>query len=193
MSHLLLENFKESQKIIEACLTSKELIQNFDTALLHLVNCLSAGNKIISCGNGGSLCDASHFAEELSGRFRKDRRALAALCINDPAHITCCANDFGYEEIFSKGVEAYGRKNDVLLGISTSGNSKNILKAIDKAKSLGMISIALIGKDGGQCIKQADVSIVVPSKSTERIQEVHIKIIHSFIEGIERNLFPELY
>ena len=151
------------------------------------------GNKIISCGNGGSMCDAMHFAEELSGRDRKDRRALPAIAISDPAHISCVANDYGYEFIFSRFVEAFGIDGDVLLAISTSGNSPNVLRASEAAKARNMKVIALLGRDGGKLATIADLPIIVPGETTDRMQELHIKTIHIMIECIERTMFPELY
>lgn len=145
--------------------------------------------KIISCGNGGSLCDAMHFAEELTGRFRHDREALPAVAIADPAHITCVGNDYGFDYIFSKYLEAHGKAGDVLLAISTSGNSVNILKATDEARRKGMKIVGLTGKDGGEMRNKCDVCIVVPwHEYSDRIQEIHIKIIHILIECIEKQL-----
>lgn len=150
---------------------------------------IKAGKKIISCGNGGSHCDAMHFAEELSGRFRNDRKALPALSISDPSHITCVGNDYGFEFIFSRYVEALGNQGDVLLAISTSGNSDNVLNAVKAAKNKQMRVIALSGKSGGKLVAQADCSIVVPHDGfADRIQEVHIKIIHILILLIEKQL-----
>lgn len=157
------------------------------------VKSLLNGGKILSCGNGGSMCDAMHFTEELTGRYRKDRKPLAAFSLSEPAHISCVANDYGYDFIFSRYVEALGKPDDVLLAISTSGNSKNVLLAAQEAKKNQMKIIALTGKDGGQLAKLADVSFIVESQITDRIQEIHIKIIHLLIEGIERDLFPENY
>ncbi len=146
--------------------------------------------KILSCGNGGSMCDAMHFAEELSGRFRDDRPALPAIAIADAAHITCVGNDYGFDQIFARYIEALGNEGDVLLAISTSGNSTNILNAISSAKAKGMKIIGLTGKDGGKMASLCDVEIRVPfSKFSDRTQEVHIKVIHSLIDFIEQKLF----
>jgi D-sedoheptulose 7-phosphate isomerase len=150
---------------------------------------LKNGNKIISCGNGGSMCDAMHFAEELSGRFRDNRRGLAAVSISDPSHITCVGNDYGFDHIFSRYLEALGQSGDVLLGISTSGNSKNVILAVEKAKELGIKSIVLTGKDGGKLADLAELEIRAPfSQYADRAQEIHIKIIHNLILGIESEL-----
>jgi D-sedoheptulose 7-phosphate isomerase len=139
------------------------------------------------------MCDSLHFAEELTGRYRKDRRPLPATGISEAGHITCIANDFGFDHIFSRFVEAWGGKDDVLLAISTSGNSGNVIKAVETAKAKGMKVVALLGKDGGKLKSMVDVPLVIPCQITDRIQEVHIKLIHIFIEGIERELFPENY
>lgn len=150
---------------------------------------ISNGNQIISCGNGGSMCDAMHFAEELSGRYRNDRPAYPAISISDPAHITCVANDYGYEFVFSRMVEALGKKGDVLVAISTSGNSENILNAIRAAKNKGMFVIGLTGKDGGKMGPLCDSEIRAPeSDYADRAQEIHIKVIHSLIDYAETNL-----
>jgi D-sedoheptulose 7-phosphate isomerase len=141
----------------------------------------------MTCGNGGSLCDAQHFAEELSGRYRQDRRALAAIALTEASHMTCVANDFGFEFVFSRFVEALGRPGDVLLAISTSGNSPNILRAAEAARALGIKVISLTGKDGGKLASLSDVEIRVPHFGfADRIQEVHIKVIHIMIMLIEK-------
>jgi D-sedoheptulose 7-phosphate isomerase len=147
----------------------------------------------MSCGNGGSMCDAMHFSEELTGRYRKDRRALAAFSLTEPAHMSCVANDFGYDHIFSRYLDALGKAEDVLLAISTSGNSKNVLMAVESAKKQGMKIVGLTGKNGGKLKELCDVNINVETELTDRIQEIHIKVIHLFIEGIERQLFPDHY
>lgn len=167
--------------------------EKISKATALFIAALKNKKKIISCGNGGSLCDAAHFTEELTGRFRKDRRALAALCISEPGHLTCVGNDYGYDHIFSKYIEGLGLEGDVLLAISTSGNSPNIIKACEMARQQGMKIVGLSGKNGGKLKDLADVCLIVESDVTDRIQEVHIKIIHIFIEGIERSLFPENY
>ena len=155
-----------------------------------MVSALKAGNKVMSCGNGGSMCDAMHFAEELSGRFRDDRMPLAAVSISDPSHISCTANDYGYENVFSRYIEGLGKKGDVLLAISTSGNSQNIVNAIESAKQKGIAVIGLTGKDGGKAAGLCDVEIRAPhSEYADRTQEIHIKVIHSLIHFVELNIF----
>jgi D-sedoheptulose 7-phosphate isomerase len=151
-----------------------------------MATALQEGGKIISCGNGGSHCDAMHFAEELTGRFRDSRPSLAAIAVSDPSHITCVGNDYGFQYIFSRFVEGVGREGDVLLGISTSGNSANVLEAVNAAKAKGMKIVLLTGKDGGKMMGMADVEIRVPHMGyADRIQEIHIKVIHSLILSIE--------
>jgi len=158
-----------------------------------ITDSLERGGKVLICGNGGSGSDASHFAEEFTGRFRKDRRALAAIALMDPAHITCVANDFGYNSIFSRSVEALGRKGDVLIALSTSGNSVNVKEAILKATEIELITIALLGRDGGLTKGLSDHEILIRGQSSDRIQEVHMFILHILTELVERRLFPELY
>ncbi|MEQ9415529.1 MAG: D-sedoheptulose 7-phosphate isomerase [Cyclobacteriaceae bacterium] len=170
-------------------LQSSETLNSIEAAASKMVTAIQSGNKIISCGNGGSHCDAMHFAEELSGRFRDNRKALPALSISDPSHITCVGNDYGFEFIFSRYVEALGNKGDVLLAISTSGNSANVINAAKAAKEKSMMVIALSGKDGGKLAALADVNIIVPHDGfADRIQEVHIKVIHILILLIEKHL-----
>ena len=155
---------------------------------------LESGGKLMACGNGGSMCDAMHFAEEWTGRFRGNRSALPAIAFSDPSQLTCIANDFGYEQVFARSVEAYGREGDVLVCMSTSGGSPNAILAIEKAKEMGVKTVALLGKGGGKMKDLADLAIVVPHATTsDRIQEIHIKVLHIAIEAVERSLFPENY
>ena len=182
------KQFEEAQLILSQ-FQNTENFEKIETAIEMMCTALKSGNKIISCGNGGSMCDAMHFAEELSGRFRNNRRGLAALSISDPSHISCVANDFGYDFVFSRYIEALGQPGDVLLGISTSGSSKNVILAIEEAKKKGLKTIVLTGKDGGKLAGLADLEIRAPySEFADRAQEIHIKIIHNFILGIELNL-----
>tara|TARA_B100001115_G_C15811992_1_gene402696 strand:- start:678 stop:1256 length:579 start_codon:yes stop_codon:yes gene_type:complete len=182
------QHFDEATEVLKAFNTDSNIIAIHD-ALKIMVEALKSGNKIISCGNGGSMCDAMHFAEELSGRFREDRKGLAALSISDPSHISCVANDYGYEHVFSRYIEALGNEGDVLLCISTSGNSENVLRAIDTAKENGMKSIGLTGKNGGKMALKVDAEIRAPlTPYADRVQEIHIKVIHALIDGIEKEL-----
>lgn len=182
------DHFLEAIKILQEFNNSGQ-IENIEKAGQIMVNSLKTGGKIISCGNGGSMCDAMHFAEELSGRYRDDRPALAAISISDPSHITCVGNDYGFDSIFSRFLEANGKSGDTLLAISTSGNSGNVVLAAKKAKELGINIIALTGKDGGKLKSLADVEIRAPhSQYADRAQEIHIKVIHSLIDFIEKNI-----
>ena len=182
------KHFEEALEVLSAFNTDENL-QKIAHAIKMVSESIQNGNKIISCGNGGSMCDAMHFAEELSGRFRNDRKGLAAISISDPSHISCVANDFGYEYIFSRYVDAIGCKGDVLLGISTSGNSENVIKAVESAKSKGIKTIVLTGKTGGKLAALADLEIRAPhSEYADRAQEIHIKVIHALIDGIEKEL-----
>ncbi|MBN8568599.1 MAG: D-sedoheptulose 7-phosphate isomerase [Ignavibacteria bacterium] len=183
------ENFIEAQKVLEKFISDDANFEKIKSAGDIMVEALNSGGKIISCGNGGSMCDAMHFAEELTGRFRDDRRAIGAVSISDASHLTCVGNDYGFDKIFSRYVEGLGREGDVLLAISTSGNSKNILNAIEAAKERGMKVVGLTGKDGGKMATVCDVEIRSPqSKYSDRVQEIHIKVIHTLIDYIERNL-----
>ncbi len=184
------KNFEESAKILSEFMAS-EAMEKIAGAGKEMSAALAKGKKIISCGNGGSMCDAMHIAEELSGRFREDRKALAAISISDPSHITCVGNDHGFEYVFSRFIEATGNEGDVLLAISTSGNSENVLNAIRAAKEKKMVVIGLTGKDGGKMAGLCDIEIRAPySKYADRAQEIHIKVIHSLIQLIESALTP---
>lgn len=187
------KSFKEAQETLTRFIESPSTFQSLDKIADILSETLKAGGKIFTCGNGGSHCDAMHFAEELTGRYRKDRKPLGALALGDASHLTCVGNDYGFEQVFSRQLEGLGRKGDVLLALSTSGNSKNQINALRTAKQLGIKTIALLGRDGGLLKNEADCFVIVPAQTSDRIQEVHIKIIHTVIEIIERRLFPELY
>ena len=149
--------------------------------------------KVFTCGNGGSLCDAVHFAEECTGKFREDRAPLPAIALSDAGHITCTANDYGFAEIFARPVLALGQPGDLLIAISTSGNSDNVVRATMAAQSKEMHVFGLLGKDGGQLSKHCDSCLIVPGKTADRIQEIHIKVLHILIEQVERIMFPENY
>ena len=186
---LIRNSLEQSSRLLTTFIAEDGNIEKIRTAAGFMTETLKNNGKVISCGNGGSLCDAMHFAEELTGRFRHDRQALPAVAIADPAHITCVGNDYGFDYIFSKYVEAHGNDGDVLLAISTSGNSANILKAMEEARRKGMKIIGLTGKDGGKMRDKCDVCIIVPwQEYSDRIQEIHIKVIHILIEYIEEQL-----
>tara|TARA_B100001287_G_scaffold38265_1_gene27561 strand:- start:86 stop:667 length:582 start_codon:yes stop_codon:yes gene_type:complete len=182
------KHFDEATEVLKT-FNNSDNMNAIHRALVVMVEALRNGNKIISCGNGGSMSDAMHFAEELSGRFRNERKALAALSISDPTHISCVANDYGYEHVFSRYIEALGRQGDVLLGISTSGNSNNVINAVRAANEKEMKTVALTGKTGGIISNIADIEIRAPfSEFADRAQEIHIKVIHALIDGIEKEL-----
>lgn len=187
------KHFTEAQDALTRFIDNPASFQNIDKAGQMLVEAITKGNQIISCGNGGSMCDAMHFAEELSGKYRNDRPAYPAISISDPAYISCVANDYGYEFVFSRMVEALGKRGDILFAISTSGNSVNILNAISAAKKKGMLVIGLTGKDGGKMAAICDSEIRAPeSDYADRAQEIHIKVIHCLIDHVERNLAKPL-
>ncbi len=183
----------EAQSTLNKFIDDEKNIKLIEQSIEIFVDSFKSKGRVFSCGNGGSMCDSLHFAEELTGRYRKDRAPLPATGISEAGHITCIANDFGFDYIFSRFVEAWGQQGDTLLAISTSGNSANVIKAVEVAKAKGMKVVGLLGKDGGKLKSMVDVPLIIPCPITDRIQEVHIKCIHIFIEGIERQLFPENY
>lgn len=190
MNNLITQSLQESQQVLADFLANPAKIESIEKAADVLVSALKKGNKILSCGNGGSHCDAMHFAEELSGRYRENRPALAAMAISDPSHISCVSNDFGYNYIFSRFIEGLGNAGDVLVGISTSGNSENIIEAVKAAQAKGMEVILLTGKDGGKLATYGCHEIRVDHFGyADRIQEIHIKVIHILIQLIESKLF----
>ena len=189
MKELILKDLQEAQGELERFLAAPSTLDSIALAAGICADAVRNGNKIISCGNGGSLCDATHFAEELTGRYRGNRRPLPAIAINDPAYLTCTANDFGFEHVFSRYVEGVGSTGDVLLAISTSGASANVLKAADAARALGMKVVALTGPAGNSLAALADAAVCAPAApQSDRIQEIHIKVIHILIHAIEANL-----
>lgn len=184
---LIHAELSDARAVLDRFLADPAHVASIAAAAELMAHSLRNGGKILSCGNGGSLCDAQHFAEELSGRYRGDRRALAAIALTEASHMTCVANDYGFEFVFSRFVEALGRPGDVLLAISTSGNSPNVLRAAEAAKEAGMLVVGLTGKDGGQLASICDVEIRAPhSGYADRIQEIHIKAIHILIMLIEK-------
>ena len=184
---IISQELKEAQSVLDNFLSDPEQIEKIEKAAGLMADAIIHNGKILSCGNGGSHCDAMHFAEELTGRYRDNRRALPAIAISDVSHLSCVSNDFGYEYVFSRYIEALGQPGDVLLGLSTSGNSANIIRAAEAAKAKGMKIIIMSGKDGGKLAGVADVEIRVPHFGFEdRIQEIHIKVIHIFMLLIEK-------
>ena len=184
----ILQNLTEAQKVLNEFVNNSTIL-TIEKAGKILTESFQKGNKVISCGNGGSMCDAMHFAEELSGRFRNDRKPFPAIAISDPSHITCVGNDYGFDKIFSRYIEALGNKGDVLLAISTGGNSDNVINAVKAAKKKGMKVIGLTGKDGGKMASLCDVEIRAPRTNyADRTQEIHIKVIHCLIDCIEKSI-----
>lgn len=182
-------DFLESQAVLDKFLANPDYFEKIKDAGKLMVQAILSNHKLISCGNGGSMCDAMHFAEELTGLFQKQRKALPAVAISDPSHLACVANDFGYEYVFPRYVEGLGQNGDVLLAISTSGNSTNVINAAISAKLKGIPVVGLTGKDGGKLAELCDVEIRVPHAGySDRIQEIHIKIIHALIHYIESNI-----
>ena len=194
MTDTIVATLRESADMLERLLNDPGSIAKIASASDTLIRCFEAGGAVYSCGNGGSMSDAMHFAEELTGRYRQNRRGLAATAISDPGHLTCVANDFGYDAVFSRYLEARARPGDALLAISTSGRSANVIAAARFARQNGMGVISLTGATGSALGELADVDIAVgKSAFADRIQELHIKVIHILIEQVERHFFPDLY
>lgn len=189
MKEHILRHFTEAQQVLHDFFSEEKNIESILRAGELMVNSLKQEGKIISCGNGGSMCDAMHFAEELTGRYRNDRPSIAAISMSDPSHLSCVGNDYGYQFVFSRYLQGVGRKGDVLLAISTSGNSGNVIEAAKTAKEKGIFVVGLTGKNGGELASLCDVEIRAPWNGyADRIQEIHIKVIHSLIDFIERSL-----
>jgi D-sedoheptulose 7-phosphate isomerase len=178
----------ELQAVLEACRPLESAVAAAGQAIIASIQ---QGGKLLTCGNGGSAADALHLAEELVGRYHLERRALPAICLNaDPTAITCICNDYGYEHVFSRGVEALGRRGDVLVGFTTSGNSANVIAAFHAAAALGVTTVLLAGRDGGQARGLCQHEIIVPSGNTARIQEVHTLVLHQWLEAIDATPWP---
>ncbi len=189
MNPRIQSHFLEALQTLQRFLDDEKQMNNIDLAAKTMIQAIQNDGKILSCGNGGSHCDAMHFAEELTGRYRNNRPGIAAIAISDVSHISCVGNDYGYDQVFSRYVEAVGRKGDVLLAISSSGNSANVVKAIEAAKAKGIVVVGLTGKDGGKMAELVDIEIRAPfSAYADRAQEIHIKVIHSLIDSIEVGL-----
>lgn len=189
----LIDSYKTELVLLENFIKEEEKRKKTEKVAEALAEVFNNGNKVLICGNGGSNCDALHFAEEFTGRFRGDRRALPAIAISESSHITCVGNDYGFDCVFSRGVEAYGKSGDMFIGISTSGNSSNVIKAVEAADKLGMKTCVLLGKDGGKLKGMCDYEFIIPGKTSDRVQEIHMMILHIIIEGVERIMFPENY
>jgi len=183
------ENLNEALSTLQAFISHEKNLKAVEDAGAMMVEAVKSGHKIISCGNGGSMCDAMHFAQEMTGRFKNYREALPAISISDPAHITCVANDYGYAHVFEKYIDALGSPDDVLLAISTSGNSENIVNAVEAARRKGMGVVGLTGKEGGKLGPMCDIEIRAPhTHFADRAQEIHIKVIHCLIDYIEQGV-----
>lgn len=194
MKQHIMVSLSEAQSALDSLLKNADALNKVEEAATLLIDVFSKRGRVYACGNGGSMCDAMHFAEELTGRYRLDRGGLAATAISDAGHLTCVGNDLGYEQVFSRYIEAHGRPGDCLVALSTSGASKNIIRAATAAKSLGMHVIILSGKQNSALAEMSDVYVNTPGgKFADRVQELHIKILHILIELIERRFFPENY
>jgi len=189
MKDQILKELNEAKNVIDKFINDDTIINAIEESAKIMTVSIDNGGKIISCGNGGSMCDAMHFAEELTGKFREERSPIPAVSISDPSHITCVGNDYGFDAIFSRYVESVGNTGDVLLAISTSGKSTNVIRAAEEANRKGIKVVALTGKDGGELSDLCDIEIRVPHFGySDRIQEIHIKVIHILILLIEKNL-----
>ena len=193
LSTELAKSFQGNQKIFQQFYAHPEYLNTTVTMVEAMADIFKKGHKIMVCGNGGSACQATHFAEELTGRYRKDRKALPALSLTEAAHITCVGNDYGFEYIFSRAVDAYAQKGDGLLLLSTSGNSLNLIKAAEMAKARGVTTFALLGKGGGKLLKMCEHELIAPGTNSDEVQNIHMVLVHALIEGVERLLFPENY
>ena len=193
MKKAIEDAFNVAQSTLNNFINDQDNLERLDKLSESIANIFNKGGKVLICGNGGSHADALHFAEEFTGRFCKDRRALPALALGEVTHVTCTSNDYGFDYIFSRGVDAFGKEGDLLIGLSTSGNSPNILKAFESAKQKGLVTAAFTGKGGGKMKGLCDFEWIVEGKTSDRIQEVHMTALHILIEAVERRLFPELY
>lgn len=190
----IINSLIEAKRGLEQLLVDQDTIIIINKAAQMIINTFENGGKVFACGNGGSMCDAIHFAEELTGQYRSKRKGFPAIAICDPGHLTCVANDYGFNQVFARYLEAHANKDDCLIAISTSGSSKNILEAVNYAKSQGIGVIGLSGKRGSVLVQQADLSICTPvGEFADRIQELHIKVLHIIIELIERHFCPQNY
>ena len=191
MKQELINIFKEAKLLLEKIITDKDFLNKIDEVANLFVKCYKNQGKIIIFGNGGSACDAEHFAEEMCGKFKEERPALPAISLSSAGFITCVANDYDFDYIFQRGVEAFGQKNDIIIGLSTSGNSKNVKNALDCAKQKNLKTISLLGKTGGIIKNLSDFEWIVPSAKTERIQEIHMMILHTLVDLTEKKLFKK--
>ena len=191
--HSIRGALSEAQDILNRFIGNPENIATIAKTAEMMRDVFEREGRIFSCGNGGSLCDAVHFAEECTGKFRSDRKPLSAIALGDAGHITCTANDFGFAEVFARPLLALGHPGDLLIVLSTSGNSENVVRAAVAAKSRGMQVFGLLGGDGGDLKQHCDICLIAPGNTADRIQEIHIKVLHILIEHVERLMFPENY
>jgi D-sedoheptulose 7-phosphate isomerase len=183
----------ESRQILDEFINDSSQLDRCSQFSHLLIETFKSGGHLFTCGNGGSHCDAMHFAEEWTGRYRKDRKPMGAIALGDASHTTCVGNDYGFDSIFSRQLEGLGREGDLLVGLSTSGNSPNVIRAVEMARNMNIRTVGLLGRDGGKLKDICDLSITVPAKTSDRVQEMHIKIIHTVIETVEREIFPGNY
>lgn len=188
MSDLIKSALQDSASLLQTVIDNDDMMTGVSAIAADIVSTFQAGGKVLIAGNGGSACDAMHFAEEFTGRFRNDRDPLPVMALTDPGHITCVANDYGFEHIFDRSVDAFGKSGDIFIGLSTSGNSQNVINAMNMAAKKDMTTIAFLGKDGGKLRGQCDHEIIIPGKTADRIQEVHMAILHAIIEAVEASL-----
>lgn len=184
------ESLQEAHRVLSDFMNNPAQLEKCSVFTQKIVETYQRNGNIFICGNGGSHCDAMHFAEELTGKNRLERKPLGALALGDPSHVTCVGNDYGFEHIFARQLLALGRKGDLLIGLSTSGNSKNVGMAFEAARERGIATVALLGREGGWLKEKADLVIIIPAKTSDRIQEMHIKLLHTVIEAAEKELFP---
>ncbi len=189
MQDLLRRCYADIQEIVTSFCSDPETVEKTEQVARMLADIFQSGGKGMICGNGGSMCDAMHFAEEWTGRFRKDREPMPVIALGDPSHLTCVANDFGFESVFSRLIQALGHSGDLLIAISTSGNSENIIQAVNTAKLRCMTVCGMLGKDGGRLKSECDQYIIAPGKTSDRIQEIHMLVFHILIEAIEERMF----
>ncbi len=185
----MLTPFHDARAALDAFIADDANLARLETVAGVIADAFNSSGKVLACGNGGSACDAMHFCEELTGRFRHDRKPLPAIACIDPGHITCTANDYGFEHVFSRWVEALARPGDVLIVLSTSGNSENVVRAAGAARELGVTTLALLGRDGGRLAGACDHQWIVPGDTPDRIQELHMLILHALVERVETVLF----
>jgi len=189
----IFKSFSDAYRVLGEFINNPENITKVEELSSLMAKRFDEGQKVLIFGNGGSACDAAHFAEEFTGQYRKARKALPVITVNDAGHLTCVANDYGFEEVFRRTVEAFCVEKDIVIGLSTSGNSENVIRAMEEARERGAATVALIGKDGGKMKGRYDFEWIIPGQTSDRIQEIHMLILHIIIEGVERILFPENY